>query len=147
MYVLLQNPRQLKKLQHSPELIKSAVEELLRYDSPVQYSRRVASEDIEFGGFTMRKSDMVIPIIGAANRDPSQFANPHELDITRTENKHLAFGLGSHFCLGAYLSRVESELAILRLVDHFPKLKLETQKAEYRNSAGFRGLESLMLTF
>jgi cytochrome P450 len=145
-YALLHNPEQLKKLQDTPDLIKTAVEELLRYDSPVQYTRRVLKEDVEYGGIVMRKSELVITIIGAANRDPAQFDRPDCLDITRADNKHLAFGGGVHYCLGASLSRLEAELAIMKLINRFPDLKLGSEKVMYRDSAGFRGLQNLMLT-
>ena len=146
MYALLRHPDQLRKLQDDSGLIKTAVEELLRYDSPVQYTRRIVKEDIEYGGVVMRKSELVIPIIGAANRDPEQFSSPDRLDITRTDNKHLSLGAGLHYCLGASLARLETELAILRLIARFPDLALADEKIEYKDSGGFRGLKLLMLT-
>ncbi len=103
MYALLQHEDQLDKLKKNPELIKGAVEELLRYDSPVQYLRRIALEDIEFSGHLISKSEQLILIIGSAHRDPLQFANADSLDITRGDNKHVALGGGIHYCLGASL--------------------------------------------
>jgi pimeloyl-[acyl-carrier protein] synthase len=144
---LLRHPDQLRRLRENPELIGSAVEELLRYDGPVQRTARIPSEDVTIGGRTIAKGEMVMPFIGAADRDPAQFPDPDRLDIARPDNRHIAFGWGIHFCLGAPLARVEGQLAINTLVQRLPKLALATDKPEYRQSLTLRGLTALPIAF
>src|SRR5207249_11837081 len=129
---LLRHPEELRRLRENPGLIASAVEELLRYDGPVQRTARIPSADVTFDGLTIGKGEMVMPFIGAADRDPAQFPDPDRLDITRTDNRHIAFGWGIHFCLGAPLARVEGQIAIGTLVQRLPKLALATDRPEYR---------------
>jgi pimeloyl-[acyl-carrier protein] synthase len=140
---LLRHPDELHRLRQTPALIASAVEELLRYDGPVQRTARVASEDATIGGRTIRKGDMVMPFIGAADRDPAQFPDPDRLDLARGDNRHIAFGWGIHFCLGAPLARVEGQIAIDTLVRRLPRLELATESPEYRQSLTLRGLKTL----
>src|SRR5262249_45338563 len=109
---LLRHPAELRRLRETPGLITSAVEELLRYDGPVQRTARVAGAEATIGGRTIAKGDLVMPFIGAADRDPAQFPDPDRLDLSRSENRHIAFGWGIHFCLGAPLARVEGQIAI-----------------------------------
>src|SRR5204862_4328277 len=123
--------------------IASAVEELLRYDGPVSRTARIPSEDVTIGGRTIAKGEMVMPFIGAADRDPVQFPDPDRLDITRADNRHIAFGWGIHFCLGAPLARVEGQIAINTLVQRLPKLALATASPECRQSLTLRGLRAL----
>jgi cytochrome P450 len=144
---LLRHPEQLRRLREDPALIGSAVEELLRYDGPVQRTARIPSEDITIGGRTIPKGDMVMPFLGAANRDPAQFPDPDRLDITRTDNRHIAFGMGIHFCLGAPLARMEGQIAINTLLRRLPKLALAGQRPEHRQSLTLRGLVSLPVAF
>jgi cytochrome P450 len=144
---LLRHPDQLRRLRETPGLIAGAVEELLRYDGPVQRTARVPSEDVTIGGRTIGKGEMVMPFIGAADRDPAQFPDPDRLDITRADNRHIAFGWGIHFCLGAPLARVEGQIAIGTLVRRLPKLALATDRPEYRQSLTLRGLKSLPVAF
>ena len=144
---LLRHPDQLKRLRDNPALIGSAVEELLRFDGPVQRTARIPSEDIVIDGHTIAKGEMVMPFIGAADRDPAQFPDPDRLDIGRADNRHIAFGWGIHFCLGAPLARVEGQIAINTLVQRFPKLALATESPEFRESLTLRGLKSLPVTF
>jgi len=144
---LLRHPEELRRLREDPGLIVTAVEELLRYDGPVQRTARIPSEDVTIGGRTIPKGDMVMPFIGAADRDPAQFPDPERLDITRTENRHIAFGWGIHFCLGAPLARVEGQIAINTLVSRLPKLALATDRPEFRQSLTLRGLTSLPVAF
>jgi pimeloyl-[acyl-carrier protein] synthase len=120
---LLDNPGQLARLRAEPGLIESAVEELLRYDAPIQLSGRIPVEDVEMFGHTLRKGQMVGIVLGAANRDPAVFADPERLDLARVPNNHLAFGRGIHFCLGAPLARVEGAIAIGALAARFPNLR------------------------
>ncbi|MET0852959.1 MAG: cytochrome P450 [Candidatus Rokuibacteriota bacterium] len=144
---LLRHPAELRRLRENPSLIGSAVEELLRYDGPVQRTARVPSEDVTVGGKTIEKGEMVMPFIGAADRDPAQFPEPDRLDITRGDNRHIAFGWGIHFCLGAPLARIEGATAINTLVQRMPKLALATDKPEHRQSLTLRGLSALPVTF
>jgi cytochrome P450 len=147
---LLQNPDQLQKLQHDPSLIKGAVEELLRYDGPVETStERFAREDVAIGGTVIPKGEMVMVVIAAADRDPERFADPDALDITRTDNRHLAFGKGIHHCLGAPLARMEGQIAIGTLLRCMPKLRLKEspQSLSWRSGMVLRGLQGLQVEF
>jgi len=144
---LLRHPDQLQRLRQEPGLIGSAVEELLRYDGPVQRTARIPSEDVTIGGRTIGKGEMVMPFVGAADRDPVQFPEPDRLDIGRADNRHIAFGWGIHFCLGAPLARIEGQIAIETLVRRLPKLTLATERPEYRQSLTLRGLASLPVAF
>ncbi len=143
LLALLKNRDQLDILRSSPERIESAVEEFLRYDSPVQSARRIAMTDIELGGKRIEKGQSVTMILGAANRDPERFKNPDRLDISREDNRHLSFGFGSHFCLGAALARLEAQTAIGHAVQRWPDLRLDTDELEWRDNPGFHGLVSL----
>jgi cytochrome P450 len=144
---LLRNPDQLERLRRQPELIGSAVEELLRYDGPVQRTARIPSEDVVIGGRTIPKGEMVMPFMGAADRDPAQFPDPDRLDIARGDNRHIAFGWGIHFCIGAPLARVEGQIAIGTLVQQLPELALATDRPEFRQSLTLRGLSTLPVRF
>jgi len=144
---LLQHPDQLRLLQQNPALLKAAVEELLRYDSPVQMTSRVALETVEIHGQTVQPGQQVSFMLGAANRDPAVFANPHGLDVTRKNNPHLALGSGIHYCLGAPLARLEGQIAIETLLRRMPNLALATATPVYRDNYVLRGLEALAVTF
>jgi cytochrome P450 len=143
MYTLLQNPQQTAELREKPEIIRSAVEELLRYESPVQFTARVLKEDIEVCGQPIRKGWTVLCMLGAANRDPKQFDEPDRLDLKRLNNQHLAFSAGLHFCIGAQLARLEGQIALRNLVQRFPKMKLAGARPEWAPTFGLRGLKSL----
>jgi pimeloyl-[acyl-carrier protein] synthase len=144
---LLRHRDQLRRLREDPGLIASAVEELLRYDGPVQRTARVSGEDVAIASRTIAKGELVMPFIGAADRDPAQFPDPDRLDIARTDNRHIAFGWGIHFCLGAPLARLEGQIALNTLVRRLPKLALATDKPEYRESLTLRGLSTLPVCF
>jgi len=144
---LLRHPAELSRLRATPGLITTAVEELLRYDGPVQRTARVASDDATIGGHTIHKGEMVMPFIGAADRDPAQFPVPDRLDLSRADNRHIAFGWGIHFCLGAPLARVEGQIAIETLVRRLPRLELVNETIEYRQSLTLRGLKELPVKF
>jgi len=143
MYTLLQYPHETAELRERPELIRSAVEELLRYESPVQFTARVLKEDIEICGQPIRKGWTVLCMLGAANRDPKQFKEPNQLDLKRLNNQHLAFSAGLHFCIGAQLARLEGQIALLNLAQRFPQMKLTGTRPEWASTFGFRGLKSL----
>jgi cytochrome P450 len=140
---LLRNPDQLRLLREQPEWIESAVEELLRYDGPVQGTARVALEDIEIGGTLIKQGQIAMCMLAAANRDPAQFARPEVLDVTRQENRHIAFGFGIHFCLGAPLARAEGQIAFSTLLRRFPKIMLADEEPPYTGTFILRGLKSL----
>jgi cytochrome P450 len=143
MYTLLQHPQETAELRERPEMIRSTVEELLRYESPVQFTARVLKEDIEVCGQQIRKGWTVLCMLGAANRDPKQFKEPNQLDLKRLNNQHLAFSAGLHFCIGAQLARLEGQIALLNLVQRFPEMKLTGPRPEWASTFGFRGLKSL----
>src|SRR3954451_24260639 len=123
LWALLRHPEQLERLRAQPELVAGAVEELLRFDPPVQFAARVALEDVELGGSTIPAGARIMVLLGAANRDPARFERPDELDVTRADRGHLAFGMGPHFCLGNALARLEGEVALGALVA-LPGLRL-----------------------
>jgi cytochrome P450 len=142
-YALLRHPDQLKRLRDDLSLIPTAVEELLRYDSPVQFTNRILTADLDLDGKTLRAGQMVLLLLAAANRDPEQFVHPDKLDVGRQNNKHVAFGLGSHFCLGAPLARLEGRLVFESLLQRAPNLRLDGPPPRYRQNFNLRGLESL----
>jgi cytochrome P450 len=145
---LLRHPDQMEKLKREPAIIQIAVEELLRYDSPVQQVVRVATENVEIGGKTIRVGEKILVSLGAANRDPAQFLNPDLLDLTRDKNHHLAFADSIHHCLAAPLARVEGQIAINTLVQRLPKLKLSTDTTlKWKKKIATRGLKALPVTF
>lgn len=147
---LLEHPNQLERLRGDPALIRPAVEELLRYASPVETAtERYAREDVTVAGVTIPRGEMVFVVIASANRDERQFADPDKLDLTREPNKHLSFGLGAHFCLGAPLARLEGQIAINTLLGRFPDLRLAVAPSELRWRRGLvlRGLEALPVVF
>ena len=143
MYTLLRHPEQMAELRNNPELIRSAVEELLRYESPVQFAGRAAKEEMEIHGVRVRQGQLVVFMLAAANRDPQQFRDPDHLDLKRSPNPHLAFGAGEHFCIGNQLARLEGQVAILKMVQQFPRMRLATQSPEWAPNFGFRSLKEL----
>jgi cytochrome P450 len=147
---LLEHPDEMERLRNDPSLIKMAVEEILRYTSPVEMAtERYTREDVTIAGVTIPRGEMVFAVIASANRDDRQFANPDSLDVAREPNKHLSFGLGPHFCLGAPLARLEGQLAIDTLLRRAPDLRLTIAPDQLRWRRGLllRGLESLPLTY
>jgi cytochrome P450 len=144
---LLRHPDQLRRLREDPALIATAVEELLRYDSPVQFTSRVLKADLTLGGKQLRAGQTVVLLLGAANRDPAQFPDPDRLNVGRPDNKHLAFGLGSHFCLGAPLARLEGHIVFETLLRRLGGLRLAGPAPVYRQNFNLRGLEALEVAF
>ena len=147
LLALLKNPEQLRALANDPALIQTGVEELLRYDGPVQRTSRMTMADVEIGGKKIAKDSVVVAAIGAANRDPAVFADPERLDVARKDNRHIAFGFGIHFCLGASLARIEGQVAIGTLLRRWRALKLASDIPEWRESSVLRGLKTLPITF
>ena len=146
MISLLRHRDQLELLMSDYSLIPSAVEELLRFESPSQQTARIAPADTELGGMLLRKGQAVIAVMAAANRDPARFPEPDKLDITRKDNRHLAFGYAAHFCFGAPLARIEAQVAFEALLKRFPKIAMVPGKHEWRHNLGLRGLMSLPVT-
>ena len=144
---LLRNPRELQLLRANSSLYPSAIEELLRYDSPIQYTSRLAPADVDLGGKSISKRQAVIAVVGAANHDPERFPDPDRLDITRQDNRHLAFGWASHFCFGAPLARLEGQIALSTMLRRLRNLALVPGALVWRTNMGFRGLEALPVTF
>lgn len=147
LLALLGNPQVLQELRSDLSLIPSAVEELLRYEAPSQYTTRLAPEDFEIGGKTIRKGQATIAIMAAGNRDPERFPDPDRIDIRRTDNRHLAFGWAAHFCFGAPLARIEGQITFEALLRRLPDLALEPGPLVWRNNLGLRGLKALPVTF
>jgi cytochrome P450 len=144
---LLRCPEQLALLRAHPTLTPSAVEELLRYDSPVPATAKVATESLEWHGQEIQRGEMVVPLISSANRDPRQFPDPDRLDLRRKPNRHLAFGFGIHFCLGAPLARLEAQLAFDTVLRRFEGLGLAVEEPSWKPTLFLRGLESLRLSW
>jgi len=147
---LLQHPDQFDLLRGNPSLIKSATEEILRYYPPIETATdRYASEDVTIEGVTIPRGGLVRAVIASANRDESQFENPESLDLTRENNKHLSFGQGIHYCMGAPLARLEGHIAFNTLLTWMPNLRLDTsiESLQWRAGLTFRRLETLPVTF
>ena len=147
LLALLHNPAQFQQLKENPALISSAVAELLRYDSPTQSTERLPRCDLEIGGKQIKQGQSVLLCLGAANRDPAQFHNPDQLDLSRPENRHLAFGHGAHFCLGAPLARLEAEIAFSALLRRLNQPQVSCEEPEHAPSIAFRSLKHLPITF
>ena len=145
LLALLRNPEQLELLRASPERVPAALEELLRYDSPVQMTSRLVKADCTLSGHRLRRGQQLVLLLGAANRDPAAFADPERLDVTRTDVRHLSFSHGVHFCLGAQLARLEGALALEALVTRYPRMTLPEQKIVWRNNTILRGPKELWL--
>ena len=145
MLALLRNPEQLNKLAKTPQLIDNGIDELLRFDSPVQFTRRVALADIEIDGNSVAAGSMIFAMLGSANHDPEHFGpNADELDLARLEAPHhLSFGGGIHHCLGAVLARMEGRIGIGSLVQRFPNMELTDEPAKWNQRLVLRGLDSL----
>jgi cytochrome P450 len=146
MLSLLRRPDQEDLLRSDPEQLETAVEEFLRFESPVQMTSRIVLEDLELGGVALRAGQHVDVLLGAANRDPQAFAHPERLDVRRSPNPQLALGSGAHTCLGAGLARLEGQIALRLLLERYPRLRLAEPEARWRKNVAFRGLERLLVT-
>ena len=143
---LIEHPEQRERLVQDPALTQSAIEELLRYTSPLDMaSQRFAREDMTIDSVNISQGDLVVAVIGSANHDETQFPDPETFDIARQPNKHVAFGQGAHFCLGAPLARLEGQIALTTLFRRFPNLHLAqaSENLRWRKSLIIRGLEEL----
>lgn len=147
LMTLLQHPDQLEQLRDDPSLIGSAVEELLRYEPPLNHFTRIAKEDLEIAGKRVEQGQVVTFSLLAANRDPGKFPDPDRLDITRVPNDHMAFGFGAHFCLGAPIAVVEGQVAIGTMLERFPGLTMPDQQIEWRQERVAHGIKELHLEF
>jgi cytochrome P450 len=145
LYTLLRHPEERDRLTRSPHLGHGAVEEVLRYESPVQWQSRVALEDVELRAQRVPRNARVFLMLGAANRDPAHFAEPDRFDITRRNNKHVAFGQGPHYCVGAALGRLEALIAIQSSLKRFPRLRLLDPAPSWFDNSVLRGLKQLRL--
>jgi cytochrome P450 len=144
---LANNPEQLEMLKLDPGLIEGAIEESLRYTSPTQMVYRVALEDMEIGGKSVKKNQLVILSLAAANRDPAQFSDPDRFDIIRENNRHIALGHGTHYCMGAALGRLEGEVAVGVIVNRLPNIRVDHDSITREPNIIFRSLKSMRITF
>jgi pimeloyl-[acyl-carrier protein] synthase len=147
LLTLLRHPAELERLRADSGLIPSAVEELLRFESPTQHTYRSAAEDLQLGGKTIRKRQVVMVVMGAANRDPERFPDPDRVDLARRDNRHVAFGWGPHFCFGAALARIEGQVAFETILRRLPDLQLGPGPLTWRTNLALRGLTALPVTF
>jgi len=147
LLTLLRHPEQMRILLDDPSLIPSAVEELLRYESPIQHTARVAQEDFSLGGKLIRRGQSVVAVLAAGNRDPERFPNPDLLDVKRNDKGHLAFGWAAHFCFGAPLARIEGQIAFGTILRRLKNLELASEDFVWRENFGLRGLSGLPVRF
>ncbi|HET9183949.1 MAG TPA: cytochrome P450 [Candidatus Angelobacter sp.] len=147
MLALLRNRSEFKKLQSDVSLLPSAVEEMLRFEAPSQHTTRISRQDLMLGGKKISSGESVIAVMGAANRDPDRFPDPDRFDITRKDNKHLAFGAGPHYCFGAPLGRIEANLAFRTLMERISDFSVASDRLLWRDNLGLRGLVELPLFF
>jgi cytochrome P450 len=145
LYLLLQHPEQLALLRDDRSLMDNAIEEMLRYEPPVQFMPRFATQDLEFYGKQIKKDQLVVPLIASANRDEAANANPDVFDITRESIQHVSFGYGIHLCLGLALARLEARVALNTLLDRFPNMSLAEQEIVWTENPFVRGMEKLLV--
>ena len=144
---LIRQLDKLAQLRDIPDIIASAVEELLRFETPSQHTARICREDTMMGGHLIRKGDAVMAVMAAGNRDPERFADPDTLDLTRTDNRHLAIGWAAHFWIGAARARMEARTAFPALVGRLQNLSVTTDKLDWRTNSGLRGRTALPIAF
>ena len=149
-YALLRNPDQFNDLKNNLDILPTAIQEFLRYDSPVQMVRRQAAQELEIGGQKIEAEQSVVVLLGAANRDPSEFESPDQLNVRRSKNRHISFGHGIHHCLGSSLAALEGEIAIRHLLQRMPNLRLSSKvkkEPQYKHPFSLRGLKDLPVQF
>lgn len=147
LLTLLRNPQALSRMRSEPEILDSAIEELLRYDPPIQYTARIAPADTQMRGKIIRQGAAVMAVMAAANRDPARFPNPDRLDLARHDNRHLSFGWAAHYCFGAPLARMEAQIAFRMLLDRLDNIQPASNSLTWRGNTGLRGLSALPITF
>jgi pimeloyl-[acyl-carrier protein] synthase len=147
MYTLLEYPDERRRLQADPSLLASGIEEMLRFEPPAQMTSRIVAEDIELRGMRFEPGQVVLTALAAANRDPEVFPDPDRFDVTRQPNRHLAFGHGIHYCLGAPLAVVEARIAFESLLRRVPEPEAAFEAPEWGPSFVLRGLKSLPVTY
>lgn len=147
LYTLLQHPDQLQAIRQEPARLPNAIEEVLRFESPQQRNPRRLAQDYTYEGHLMGKGDFVLQMLGSANRDPAIFADADHFDSQREPNRHVAFGFGLHFCLGAPLARLEAPIAVQLILERMPKLRLAQPTAQWMQHSLVRGLASLPVVF
>lgn len=147
LLTLVRDPESFEQLRNHPEIAGSAVEELLRIESPVQHTARIAPADMRLGGKSIQKGARVVAVLAAANRDPNRFPDPDRLDLLRPDNRHLAFGWAAHFCFGAPLARMEGQIAFNALLRRLSSPTLLDTRLNWRANAGLRGLTTLNISF
>ena len=147
LYTLLSRPAELAQLRDHPEIIAPAIEELLRFESPSQHTARIAREDLVLGGKQIKKGAAVMAVMAAANRDPNRFPEPDRLDLTRPDNRHVAFGWAAHYCFGAPLARMEGAIAFNAILSRLKNVHLVADKPQWRGNTGLRGLTALHIGF
>jgi len=147
LLTLLQHPEQLELLKANPSLLESAVEELIRFNTPVQFLHRIAKNDFEFENNFIKAGQDIYLWTAAANRDPAVFPDPDRLDITRQNNRHLGFGYGIHLCLGSPLARLQTQIALKSILQNLPEFHLAEERYQRNSNPGIRGLKSLHLVF
>jgi cytochrome P450 len=140
---LLRHPDQWDLLRVDPALVPNAVEELLRFDAPLQRTFRIATTDMQIGDATVRKGQVVSMMLGAANRDSAVWTRPDVLDVRRSADKHVGFGHGIHYCVGAPLARLEVGIALSSLIRELPDMRLRSDRMEYQSTLGLRALRAL----
>jgi len=148
MLCFLQNPDEFSKVQKAPQLLPLAIEEALRYRSPIQWTFRSTRKDVEHSGKTIPKGKLLLAVMGSANRDPAQFRDPDRFDVARDPNPHIAFGHGLHFCIGAPLARMEARIALTDLIARLKNLRLASNEPwEPRKALHVHGPSSLPVKF
>ncbi len=147
LLTLIRQPDQLVQLRDDADIIKPAIEELLRYESPSQHTARIAPADVTIGGRLIKQGAAVMAVMAAGNRDPERFPDPDALDLARQDNRHLAFGWSAHFCFGAPLARMEGRIAFQTLLRRLSGIALDTDKLAWRSNSGLRGLKALPIRF
>lgn len=147
LLTLVRNPDKLAQLRDNPEIIGTAIEELLRFETPSQHTARIVKEDTLIGGKLLKKGEAVMAVMAAANRDPDRFDDPDVLDLTRVENRHLAFGWAAHFCFGAALARMEARIAFTALLGRLDDIRITSDTLEWRTNSGLRGLKAMPIAF